>query len=109
MAADEIAVDRAALRIEAGNIEGVGSAIGTARDAIGSMNLGGGAFGLMCSFLVPFAEAATTAADNALRETAELIGREADALRNTADDFDATEDEIVRDLRVIGESVEAVG
>jgi len=108
MPADEIAVDQTELRSEAGKIDAVASAIGTARDAVASMNLGGGAFGIMCAFLVPFAQAATDAADEALQTTAAMVNREADALRDTADDFEATEEAIVQDLHDIGRDVEAV-
>jgi hypothetical protein len=105
---DEIAVESSALRAQAAEVERVGGAVDYARDAARSMNLTGGAFGLMCAFLVPTAVGVTQIAANAMAETAAMLQREADALRAIADDFENTEKRASDDLRALSTELGAV-
>ena len=97
----EISVDAAALRAQATAVEGIAGNVDYARDAVGSMNLGGGAFGLMCSFLVAPAMAVTMIAAETMAETSRMLRREADALRETADDFEQQEETVGGDMRTL--------
>lgn len=104
----EIEVEPSALRTGAGEIERIAGTVGYARDAAGSMNLTGGAFGLMCAFLVPTAVGVTQIAMNAMAETAAMLQREAEALRDIAADFEQVEARTSDELRAISGQVGAV-
>ncbi len=88
---DEIQVEPAALRTGATQIETTAGAVDLSVDAATSMNLGGGAFGIMCAFLVPSAQLITNAAVGTMRQTADMLRREAAALRSIASDFESGE------------------
>ena len=108
MSSDRIEIDADLLRAQARAAEGAADRIGTALQAVGSMNLGGGAFGLMCAFLVPIAATVTTVAASTMGEAAAMLGREAEALRATADDFDGHEQSLSGDLRQTGAELTAI-
>lgn len=91
MSGEQIEVDPQALRDQAREVESLAGAVDQASEAAASMNLAGGAFGVMCAFLVPPAISITGIARGALRDASELLRREADALRDLADDFEAYE------------------
>lgn len=79
------------LRTQATHARTGSAAIGEAQSAIGSMNLTGGAFGIMCSFLVPPAMLVTGAASLMLANAKGMLDREATALDETASDFESTD------------------
>lgn len=101
----EIEVDAAALRAQAAEVERIAGDVTYARDAAGSLNLAGGAFGLMCSFLVAPAMAVTAIARETMAETSRMLRREADALRETADDFEGIEDDVGAEMRTLGREI----
>lgn len=103
---DEIAVDPSALLTEAGRIDHVAGRVDEARNAVDAMNLGGGAFGLMCSFLVSPAMLVTSVAANTMAETASMLRREADTLREIAREFERFEDGVGADLRALSAEVD---
>jgi hypothetical protein len=92
MSDEPITVDPVALRGQAAEVDALAGAVDQASSAAASMNLGGGAFGLMCAFLVPPAVAVTSIARTSLRDASEMLRREADALRDLADDVEAFEE-----------------
>ncbi len=102
---DDIAIEASALRSQARHVDQIAGSVDYARDAVGQMNLGGGAFGLMCSFLVGPAMAVTALAAQTMAETASMLRREAEALRDTADDFDRYEEQVGSDLRSLGAEI----
>ncbi|HSN43888.1 MAG TPA: hypothetical protein VLR88_07505 [Propionibacteriaceae bacterium] len=64
-----------------------------------SMNVGGGAFGLLCSFLVAPAMVTTEAAKLALVSVEDVISRSATVLRAGVGDFDRFEDTVIETVR----------
>jgi hypothetical protein len=108
MSDDIIQIDTEALRSAAGQIETTAGAVDLSRDAATSLNLGGGAFGLMCAFLVPTAQTVSNAAVATMTQTAAMLRREAEALREVATDFDEHEENVSATLRGISDSVDGV-
>jgi uncharacterized protein YukE len=102
---DEIAIDVPALRTQAGHIDQAAGSVDYALDAVRSMNLSGGAFGLMCSFLVSPAMLVTSIAASTMAETAAMLRREAEALRDIAADFERVEAEVGADLRSLSAEI----
>lgn len=96
-----IAIDTELLRQHAGRVEQVGRDVGVARDAAGSLDLGGGAFGLMCAFLVPPAVAVSSVAQAAIASAQRMVERSATELRGVAADFTAQEDRVEETLRSV--------
>ena len=102
---DEIHIEPSLLLDQARASAEAAQAIGTARGAVASMNLSGGAFGLMCAFLVPVATSVTVAAERGMAAAQAMLTREADALRATARDFERAEHDVVDGLRDLGREV----
>jgi uncharacterized protein YukE len=96
--ADEIAIDPDLLRSHAGRVEQVAGDVAMAKDAAGSINLGGGAFGLMCAFLVPPASVVSAMAQAALSSAGSMVQRSAREIRGVATDFERTEDDIEQQI-----------
>jgi len=96
--ADEIIIDPDLMRTHAGRVEQVAGDVGMARDAAGSINLGGGAFGLMCNFLVPPVSIVSAMAQAALSSAEGMVQRSAREVRGIVKDFEATEDDIEQQI-----------
>lgn len=94
----EINIDYDLLRAEAKAIGRVADSVDQGIAAVQSINLAGGAFGVMCAFIVPYAAVATSVALQAFTDTAEMLRREADALDAVAQDFEALETQTGKDL-----------
>lgn len=84
-------IDPDLLRSQAGQSRDGSAAVGEALAAVGSMNLSGGAFGIMCAFLVTPAMLVTSAAAGLMSNAQGMLDREAAALDKTADDFTGTD------------------
>lgn len=97
--ADRLTIDTEVLLRHAARVDQVAADVGVAKDAAGSVNLGGGAFGLMCSFLVPPLDAVSNAARSALAAADGMVARSAREVRGMAGDFDSLEDGIGENLR----------
>lgn len=80
------------LRGQAAKAQTGSAAIAEAQSAVGAMNLTGGAFGIMCAFLVPPALAVTMAASSMLSDAKGMLDREKQALEDAANDFTTTDD-----------------
>lgn len=89
--ADLIAVDTETVRMHAQRVGQIASDVRLAQDAAGSMNLGGGAFGVMCAFLVPPAQIVSSMAIGAIASAATMLEQSEEQLRGLADDFDEGE------------------
>lgn len=100
--ADKIAIDQDVIVAHAARVERVASEIGMAKQASASTDMGGGAFGLMCSFLVPFAEAAAHAASGAIGDAGGMVSRSAVELRGVGADAAALEEQLVASIRELG-------
>jgi len=81
-----IALDFDILTTQASKVDQVGDDIGLAAQAVRSMNLGGGAFGVLCSFLVPPAQLVTTVAGTMIADCESLLHRTGTQLRKAAAD-----------------------
>jgi hypothetical protein len=88
---DRIQLDADLLSQHAARVDQVAAGVRTASNAADSMDIGGGAFGLMCAFLVPAALITTTAAKMAIDSTESLLTRSARELRGAVADFSAYE------------------
>jgi hypothetical protein len=100
---DTIAVDFDGLRQHAARVEQIAGDVEQAVAAARSLNLAGGAFGVMCGFLVPPAMVATEVATGMIQQAAGLLERAGAELRGTAEDGEATERshlEVIRSLAV---------
>lgn len=89
--ADLIAVDPDTVRSHAQRVGQVASDVRLAENAAGSMNLGGGAFGVMCAFLVPPAQLVSSIAIGTISAAATMLEQSEEQLKGLADDFDEGE------------------
>jgi hypothetical protein len=89
--AELIAVDTETVRRHAQRVGQVASDVRLAENAAGSMNVGGGAFGVMCAFLVPPAQLVSSIAIGAISAAATMLEQSEEQLRGLADDFDESE------------------
>ncbi|WP_311479073.1 hypothetical protein [uncultured Gulosibacter sp.] len=81
------------IRQQAAATEHALSALDEAQSAVSSINLSGGAFGIMCSFLIPPAQVVTSATSFLLGNAHGMLEREAQALRDFADDLVSCDEE----------------
>lgn len=102
----QIRVDAEVVAYHAGRVQRAAADAHLAVTAAQSMNVGGGAFGLLCSFLVAPAMATTEAAKHALVSVEDLISRSATVLRAGVGDFDAYEDTVLDTVRAIEADLE---
>ena len=89
---ENIAVDFDVLTAHASRVDQVSSAVGLGAQAAASLNLGGGAFGLMCAFMVPPATLVSSMAQSAITSAQEMVSRSASEVRGLRDDFMAFEE-----------------
>jgi hypothetical protein len=92
--ADRIAVDQDLIIAHAARVEVVASDVGVARDAAGATNMGGGAFGVLCAFLVPPATMAASMAQQAIQAAEGMLRRSATEVRGVATDMAAYEEAV---------------
>lgn len=88
---DQIALDFDTARQHATRVARVASDVRLAQDAAGSLNLAGGAFGVMCSFLVPPAVAVSQVAVGTISSVSALLGRAETEFLGMVSDFEAME------------------
>ena len=96
-----ISLDFDGLIQHAGRVEQIGADIAEASQAIGSMNLAGGAFGVLCNFLVAPAQIVTSVAGVMVRDCEELMQRTGTQLRKAAADGYEREQDFVAQLQAI--------
>ncbi|MFJ3394061.1 hypothetical protein [Leifsonia aquatica] len=101
MSSGKIALDFDVLEFQASRVDQIGSDIGVAASAVRSMNLGGGAFGVLCGFLVAPALLVTTVAGTMIGDCEELMQRTGAQLRKAATDAQDRERDIARTLKSI--------
>ncbi|MBN9177609.1 MAG: hypothetical protein J0I43_09620 [Microbacterium sp.] len=99
--ADRIAIDRDLIVSHAARVEQVASDIKVARDAASSTNMGGGAFGVLCSFLVAPATVAAAMAGNAISSAEGMVRRSATEVRGVATDMAAFEDAALAAIKAL--------
>ncbi|UAJ78422.1 hypothetical protein IT072_14280 [Leifsonia sp. ZF2019] len=101
MAGKRIAVDAEVIHAHAVRVDQVAADIGVARQAAAATNMGGGAFGVICSFLVAPATLAATMAASAISAAEGMVTRSAREVRGVAADAAAVEDDIVQAVRAL--------
>ncbi len=99
--AKKIAVDAELIHTHAGRVERVAAEVAEARQAAAATNMGGGAFGLICAFLVPPATLAASMAASAIGAAEGMLERSAREIRGVAEDLAAVEDDIVQAVRAL--------
>jgi len=95
---DEIAIDFDVLAYHAGRVERVAADVALAQNAASSINLGGGAFGLMCAFLVLPTTIVSSAAQLTLMSAKNLVDRSAREIKAVAKDFTLLEEDIISEI-----------
>ncbi|WP_433675741.1 type VII secretion target [Microbacterium gorillae] len=108
MVADRIAISPSGLTAHAEQVEQLATDVTVALDAVRGINLGGGAFGVMCAWMVPPALTASTLVINHIQQAQDVLQRTSDELRSTADDFRAMEDGNIAALNALLKSVESL-
>jgi hypothetical protein len=96
-----IALDFDILSTQASKVDQIGDDIGLAVSAVRSIDLSGGAFGVMCSFLVAPAQLVTAVAGTMIADCEALLGRTGAQLRNAVSDAQEREREIAQALKAI--------
>lgn len=99
--AERIAIDQDLIISHAARVRQVASDISVARDAASATNMSGGAFGVMCAFLVPPASMVAQVTSGAITAAQRLVERSAVEVRGVADDMAAFEQTAVDDLRTL--------
>jgi hypothetical protein len=92
----QITVDADLISAHAARVDTVAADIAVASDAAGSTNMGGGAFGVLCAFLVGPASFAASMAQQAIRSAEGMVQRSATELRGVATDMAAFEDDVMQ-------------
>ena len=106
--ASKIAIDTDRLAAHAARVDAVASSVDLALSAASSINLGGGAFGLMCNFLVFPTTAVSMIAVSALGSAGEMVTRSAKEVRGLASDFERNEEHIQDQISKIMADVTSV-
>ncbi|MEV7609780.1 type VII secretion target [Microbacterium sp. NPDC089320] len=104
--AELIAVDTETVRMHAQRVGQVASDVRLAENAAGSMNVGGGAFGVMCAFLVPPAQIVSSIATSTISAAATMLEQSEEQLKGLADDFDEGEQRHLDTINGLMASVE---
>jgi len=97
-----IARDVDLLRHQASKVEQIGDDIAEAASAARFLDLSGGAFGVLCSFLVPPAEAITAVAARMIDASEALMERTGTQLRGLADDGERFEQDVSDSVKALG-------
>lgn len=103
--ADRIAIDHDLIVAHAARVRRVSSDVQTARDAASATNMSGGAFGVMCAFLVGPATLVASAASAVIASAQGLVDRSATEVRGVADDMATFEDELTAAIQQIEQAL----
>jgi hypothetical protein len=104
--AETITIDPDLIAAHAARVDQVAGDIGVARSAGGSTNMAGGAFGVMCAFLVPAASMVASMAMSAITSAEDMVKRSSTELKEVVKDFTTTEDAIIADVKSIQSGLE---
>ena len=95
---EQIAVDADLLRTHAVRVEQGGAEVKVGADAAGSVDLGGGAFGVLCGFLVLPAQLVSFAGQSVVSSAGQLVDRAAVQVRGWAGDVEEQEQQIAQEI-----------
>lgn len=101
MAGQVIAVDAELVVQHASRLGAVREGVAEAASAVGSVDLGGGAFGVLCSFLVPPAQLVAGFAQSMIVSADDMLDRTVDELRGFASDVEDRETTIAEQVRAL--------
>jgi hypothetical protein len=101
VAGQVIAVDAELVVQHASRLGAVREGVAEAASAVGSVDLGGGAFGVLCSFLVPPAQLVAGIAQSMIVSADDMLDRTVDELRGFASDVEDRETTIVEQVRAL--------
>jgi hypothetical protein len=104
--AGSITIDPDVISSHAQRVEQVAADIKKALDAASGANVSGGAFGVMCAFLVPVAMLVSKEAGSAISSAESMVTRSASELKAVVDDFTKLEDALSSDLKKIQSGLE---
>jgi len=97
----ELVLDTEVLRRHAGRVRSLGSDVGAARSAVGSADLHGGAFGVLCSFLPSIVSGAARASQDAIVELDGAVSAASTGLTGMAASFEASDERVALALRAL--------
>lgn len=109
MSGDLIVIDSALLDAHATNVEAVEADVRLAIQAAGQTMLSAGAFGLMCSWMIPPFLATAGVATGLLNSAAGALAHSAREIRAVGADFDAQEQRISAALGRLESGVPSTG
>lgn len=92
---ERIQIDADLLNAHAARVQQVAADISVASGAASSSNMGGGAFGVLCAFLVGPATLAASMAGSAISAAEGMVGRSAGEIRGVAGDMSAFETDVM--------------
>ncbi|MBZ4488096.1 hypothetical protein LQ938_11520 [Microbacterium sp. cx-55] len=98
MSAGEIRVDADLIQQHASRVEQLASDAAEAVSAINSINLSGGAFGLLCAWMVPPVSMLSGVVSSAISGGEDLIGRTATEIRAALGEFDQYEESVTQSV-----------
>jgi hypothetical protein len=101
VAGQVIAVDAKLVLQHASRVGTVREGVAEAASAVGSVDLGGGAFGVLCAFLVPPAQLVAGIAQSMIVSAEGMLDRTVDELRGFASEVDERESTIAEQLRAL--------
>lgn len=105
---ERISIDTDAISAHANHIDQVADDVRLALQAAGQTMLSAGAFGLMCSWMIPPFLATTGAAAAAMGSTASALDRSAREIRAVGTDFTSFEDDVIAALAPYRNAIEAM-
>lgn len=106
MSGDRITLDFAALRAHSSTMRGFSAQVQEAVSAVQSIDLGGGAFGIMCSFLVPPASLVSNATAQAISAEKGMLDRTADEVTAWAGDAQQLEQQLSEQIQTITKALD---
>lgn len=92
---DRIQIDVDLINAHAARVQQVAADISVASDAASSSKMGGGAFGVLCAFLVGPATLAASMAGSAVSAAQGMVSRSAGEVRGVASDMAAFETDVM--------------
>lgn len=104
-----IAIDVEVLGAHRRRLEQIGADLAVARDATAATDLGGGAFGLMCAFMVPPLQLVQAAAQRALGQVSASVDRAGREVVAAGDDLAAADERGVQQYRALQADLDRAG
>lgn len=86
-----VKVEPAVLRAHAAKVADISDGVASAKSASAATDLGGGAFGILCSFMVPPLSAVKTVADLAIDAAAGAVEKTVGDLKAVADSYEGAD------------------